>query len=169
MWKKLSLNLDGENGDMLFDAQSFCCTQVLADLYPEQYEANVLKIAEVRVRAAVKGDGNGHVSSLITFDDETGSSRTWFENVSDQGYSRRTVSSTYERVKEKNEFAFLEVKSVEIVDYHQDAIGTGANARVITVWPWLIPRLARPGLFLAFERVRLIPLMNVWRMDFAIV
>lgn len=85
----------------------------------------------MRVNAAVKGDSDGHVSSRITFDDETGD-RTWFENVSDQGILDAQFRALMKGLKEKNESAFCEVESVEIVDYHQDAIGTGANARVIT-------------------------------------
>lgn len=131
--KAITHNLDGENGDICYSThKASAALKFWQRLYPDQYEANVLKIAEVQVRAAVKGDGDGHVSSLITFDDETGSSRTWFENVSDQGILDAQFRALMKGLKEKNEFAFREVKSVEIVDYHQDAIGTGANARVIT-------------------------------------
>lgn len=131
--ESINHDLDGENGDICYSThKASAALKFWQTLYPDQYEANVLKIAEVRVSAAVKGDGDGHVSSSITFDDETGGPRDWVEIASDQGILDAQFRALMTGLKKKNESIFSEIKSVEIVDYHQDAIGTGANARVIT-------------------------------------
>ncbi len=84
------------------------------------------------MNAVVKGDDDGHVSSRITFDDETDGFREWSEMTSDQGILDAQFGALMKGLMKKNESVFREIASVEIVDYHQDAIGTGANARVIT-------------------------------------
>ena len=131
--RAITHDLNGENGDICYSThKASAALKFWQTLFPEQYDAHILKIAESRVSAAVKWDGNSRVSSSITFEDDNGQDREWTEVSSDQGILDAQFRALMGGLKKKNVVISDQIKSVEIVDYHQDSIGTGSNARVIT-------------------------------------
>ena len=139
----ITSDLEGENGDICYSLHKASATlRFWQALYPLESIADFLNIHESRVSAGVRDDGDAHARARITFDDEASETREWTESSSDQGILDAQFRALLAGLKSKKPDIYDMIESVEIVDYHQDALGIGSDARVVTSMT-LIDRVSR--------------------------